>query len=145
MAEDTAHQLLIWSLTDWLLHLTCVTLSFLFSLLLSALDVCGLYNTLIIILFFYLMITRCLSHSELCTVLFCWILCCFCCSKLHRYLCNNLSLYALVHTVRPFMHIFMHNFHTQHTYCAFSALTLLVGWQEGHPACKKLSGGMLAW
>ena len=24
---------------------------------------------------------------------------------------------------------------------AFSALTLLVGWQEGHPACKKLSGG----
>ena len=21
-------------------------------------------------------------------------------------------------------------------YCAFSALTLLVGWQEGHPACK---------
>jgi len=29
--------------------------------------------------------------------------------------------------------------------CAFSALTLLVGWQEGHPACKKLNGGMLAW
>jgi len=28
---------------------------------------------------------------------------------------------------------------------AFSALTLLVGWQEGHPACKKLSGGMLVW
>jgi len=26
----------------------------------------------------------------------------------------------------------------------FSALTLLVGWQEGHPASKKLSGGMLA-
>jgi len=24
-------------------------------------------------------------------------------------------------------------------------LTLLVGWQEGHPACKKLSGGVLAW
>ena len=24
---------------------------------------------------------------------------------------------------------------------AFSALTLLVGWQEGHPACKKQSGG----
>jgi len=29
--------------------------------------------------------------------------------------------------------------------CAFSALTVLVGWQEGHPACKKLSGGVLAW
>jgi len=28
---------------------------------------------------------------------------------------------------------------------SFSALTLLVGRQEGHPACKKLSGGMLAW
>jgi len=28
---------------------------------------------------------------------------------------------------------------------AFSALTLLVGRQEGHPACKKTSGGMLAW
>jgi len=27
----------------------------------------------------------------------------------------------------------------------FSALTLLVGRQEGHPACKKLSGGMLVW
>ena len=26
---------------------------------------------------------------------------------------------------------------------AFSALTLLVGRQEGHPACKKLSGGVL--
>ena len=28
---------------------------------------------------------------------------------------------------------------------ACSALTLLVGQQEGHPACKKLSGGVLAW
>jgi len=30
---------------------------------------------------------------------------------------------------------------------AFSALTLtlLVGKQEGHPACKKLSSGVLAW
>ena len=28
---------------------------------------------------------------------------------------------------------------------AFSALTLLVGRQEGHPACKKLSGEVLAW
>ena len=23
--------------------------------------------------------------------------------------------------------------------------SLLVGWQKGHPACKKLSGGVLAW
>jgi len=28
---------------------------------------------------------------------------------------------------------------------AFSALTLLVGGQEGHPACKKLRGGVLVW
>jgi len=28
---------------------------------------------------------------------------------------------------------------------AFSALTLLVGRQEGHAACKKLSGGVLVW
>jgi len=28
---------------------------------------------------------------------------------------------------------------------AFSALKLLVGWQEGHPACKNLSGEVLAW
>ena len=28
---------------------------------------------------------------------------------------------------------------------AFSALTLLAGWQEGHLACKKLSGRVLAW
>jgi len=28
---------------------------------------------------------------------------------------------------------------------AFSALTLLVGQQEGHPACKNLSDGVLAW
>jgi len=31
------------------------------------------------------------------------------------------------------------------TFCAFSALTLLVGRQEGHPACKKLSSAVLAW
>jgi len=28
---------------------------------------------------------------------------------------------------------------------AFSAQMLLVGRQEGHPACKKLSGGVLVW
>jgi len=28
---------------------------------------------------------------------------------------------------------------------AFNALTLLVGRQERHPACKKQSGGLLAW
>jgi len=28
---------------------------------------------------------------------------------------------------------------------ALTALTLVVGRQEGHPACEKLSGGVLAW
>ena len=32
-----------------------------------------------------------------------------------------------------------------HVAFAFSALTPLVGWQEGHTACKKLSCGVLAW
>ena len=35
--------------------------------------------------------------------------------------------------------------HCYRTFFAFSALTLLIGWQEGHPACKKLSGGVLTW
>jgi len=30
-------------------------------------------------------------------------------------------------------------------FIAFSALTLLVWRQEGHPACRKLSGGVLVW
>jgi len=35
--------------------------------------------------------------------------------------------------------------HLVRTYfSAFSALSLSVGRQEGHPACKKLSGGVLA-
>jgi len=28
---------------------------------------------------------------------------------------------------------------------AFGALILSVGWQQGHPACKKLSDEVLAW
>ena len=37
--------------------------------------------------------------------------------------------------------------HTKKTiyFPAFSALMLLVGRQEGHPACKKLSDEVLAW
>ena len=36
-------------------------------------------------------------------------------------------------------------FHVGVSFTTFSALMLLVGRQEGHPACKKLSGGVLAW
>ena len=32
-----------------------------------------------------------------------------------------------------------------HRWSPFSALTLLVGGQKGHLACKKLSGEVLAW
>ena len=39
--------------------------------------------------------------------------------------------------------IFFSHLHTMH--CAFSALTLLAGRQEKHPASKQLSGGVLAW
>ena len=34
---------------------------------------------------------------------------------------------------------------TRQVLMAFGALSLLVGRQEGHPACKKLSDGVLAW
>jgi len=51
----------------------------------------------------------------------------------------NLYKYRLIyHTTVQIAKYFTH-------YCAFSALTLLVGRQEGHPACKKQSGGVLAW
>ena len=36
-------------------------------------------------------------------------------------------------------------FHFTSLRCTFSPLRLLVGQQEGHLACKKLSGGVLVW
>jgi len=44
-----------------------------------------------------------------------------------------------------FSHKLDFQLHKNDVYYAFSALTLLVGRQEGHLACKKLSGGVLAW
>jgi len=50
-----------------------------------------------------------------------------------------------------FNYCFLNNNNNNYNNCvlcykkAFSALMLLVGQQEGHPACKKLSGGVLAW
>ena len=41
--------------------------------------------------------------------------------------------------------IILHYYYSHRLHRAFSALTLLVGRQEGHPACKKQSGGVLAW
>ena len=59
-------------------------------------------------------------------------------SSMHRYeceaLCKDISLRRGRFCSRSLA-----------SYIAFSALTLLVGRQKGHPACKKLSGGVLAW
>ena len=48
---------------------------------------------------------------------------------------NNNQSWSLCCSRRCFMYVVK----------AFSALTLLVRRQEGHPACKKLSGGVPAW
>ena len=50
-----------------------------------------------------------------------------------------------MHADRSTVRIFKIREFCAFTACAFSALTLLVGRQEEHPACKKLSGGVLAW
>ena len=42
-------------------------------------------------------------------------------------------------------HINMRNYFIFICLYAFSALTLFVGQQEGHPACKKQSAGVLVW
>ena len=47
--------------------------------------------------------------------------------------CLSLNIYLLV-----LVHISVF-------FLTFSALMLLVGWQKGHPVCKKLSGGVPAW
>ena len=54
----------------------------------------------------------------------------------HTNTANSQGRYVVVLNLYLEMYISCH---------AFSALTLLVGRQEGHPACKKLSGGVLAW
>ena len=51
----------------------------------------------------------------------------------------------LLHTHSCGASIFSFSYSSISIKIAFSALTLLVGWQEWHPACKKLSGGVLAW
>jgi len=60
---------------------------------------------------------------------------------LHYYLLiisTNIFIQHLLYSI-----INKYNWVTFHS--AFSALALLVGWQEGHPVCKKLSVGVLAW
>jgi len=59
------------------------------------------------------------------------------CTMWYRACCHCVACICHAHLINYFMYIV--------TVVALSALTLLVGWQEGHPACKKLSGGVLAW
>ena len=66
--------------------------------------------------------------------------------------CRNFDLFSKPHWSRDFSNsrywtMFFSSciFFFFSSFFAFSALMLLVGLQEGHPACKKLSGGVLAW
>jgi len=59
--------------------------------------------------------------------------------------CINHTQVNLEMSNRPMCVQSMPLIHLHSNNCDFNALTLLVGWQEGHPVCKKLSGGVLAW
>ena len=54
---------------------------------------------------------------------------------------GNLVIKSIDKFVLAFVYVFLHIVLSK----ANSALTLLVGRQEWHPACKNLSGGVLAW
>jgi len=71
--------------------------------------------------------------------------------------CGN-QFVSMITTTHPFNGMLsgtarVSEYHWRHTMiiCDFlldkvySTLMLLVGWQEGYPACSKLSGGVLAW
>jgi len=54
------------------------------------------------------------------------------------------NLPVLLRCIGAYGHPFLLFIFLSH-FTAFSALTLLVGRQEGHPACKNLSGWVLVW
>jgi len=61
---------------------------------------------------------------------------------------NSKNLSSLKRNDQQIYHTFRENNITplaELSLIAFSALMLLAGWHEGHPACRKLSGGVLAW
>jgi len=60
-------------------------------------------------------------------------------------LCVRIREMTLDSSQRCYLHFLFLLAHVKRRRLTFSALTLLVGRQEGHPACKKLSGGVLAW
>jgi len=55
--------------------------------------------------------------------------------------CVQMTLLSAILSAVTTTYIFIYTLLVPFT---FSALTLLVGRQEGHPACKKQSGGVLA-
>ena len=62
----------------------------------------------------------------------------FCCFFLNDYQKSATIGFTVLFLVVVFCAFFI-------AHSAFNALTLLVRWQEGHPDCKNLSGGVLAW
>ena len=56
-------------------------------------------------------------------------------TEIHKQFSNDLSVTTSVHDH------FTLRWHNVYLLAIFSALTLLVGRQEGHPACKKLDVG----
>jgi len=62
------------------------------------------------------------------------------------YLFIYLSIYVSIYLLFiVYLFIYLFIYLSFLSFIFFTALTLLVGRQEGHPACKKLSGGVLAW
>ena len=74
-----------------------------------------------------------------------WSCCCLACSVHACFVWPGfLAMFSLTGTVStPLLDVTF--FAGLSSAAAFSALMLLVGQQERHPACKKLSGGVLAW
>ena len=62
-----------------------------------------------------------------------------------REICDSLVNFNVFYRISVASILLFCFFATPSSPFAFGALTLLVGRQEGHPACKKLSGGVLAW
>ena len=70
-------------------------------------------------------------------------------SMLSRQITESTEPFQFTPTVLQMLHMPTIKYQTLSAFTqlllAFSALTLLAGRQEGHPACKKLSGEVLAW
>jgi len=62
------------------------------------------------------------------------------CDRLHL-----LLVPAIIYAVSQKMLLYYFSNNSVRCVYVFSALMLLVGRQEGNPACKKLSGEVLAW